>query len=90
MSCKSRWKRCLLGVKEARIGDDVWICDLRRSFCTLARKRGLAESEVMKSSGHATTAVYSRHNGADEDDAREVARVVEQGRNLGQEMVNAG
>lgn len=56
---------------------DVWVHDLRHSFCTLARRRGLAESVVMQSSGHKTRAVFDRYNLVDESDAVEVARVME-------------
>lgn len=56
---------------------DVWIHDLRHSFCTLARRRGIAESVVMQSSGHRTRAVFDRYNLVDESDARELAKVME-------------
>jgi integrase len=54
--------------------------DLRHSFCTLARRRGIAESVVMQSSGHKTRAVFDRYNLVDESDARELAKVMEAAR----------
>ena len=87
---RTEYRDAWIAAQKAAGVQGVWIHDLRRSFCTITRKRGQAESEVMESSGHTTTAVFRRYNIVDEDDARKVARVMEQGRNLGQEMVNAG
>jgi integrase len=66
----------------------VWFHDLRRSFVTQARRRGVPESVVMKMSGHRTRAVFDRYNIVEEDDLREAVRRIEAGRAvLGQDLV---
>lgn len=42
--------------------------DLRRSYVTLMRKRGVQESVVMKFSGHADAQVFRRYNIVEQDD----------------------
>jgi len=57
----------------------VWFHDLRRSFVTNARRRGVPESVVMKMSGHRTRAVFERYNIVEEDDLRDAVKRIEAG-----------
>jgi len=57
----------------------VWFHDLRRSFVTNARRRGVPESVVMRMSGHRTRAVFDRYNIVEEDDLREAVKRIEAG-----------
>src|SRR5438309_653011 len=58
----------------------VWFHDLRRSFVTNARRRGVPESVVMRMSGHRTRAVFDRYNIVEDDDLREAVKRIEAGR----------
>ena len=58
---------------------DVWFHDLRRSFVTNARRRGVPESVVMRMSGHRTRAVFDRYNIVNDDDVRMAVRQIEAG-----------
>lgn len=66
--------------QQAELVETAWVHDLRHSFCTWARPRGLAESVVMQSSGHRTRAVFDRYNLVDESHALELARRMEEAR----------
>jgi integrase len=57
----------------------VWFHDLRRSFVTNARRRGVPESVVMRMSGHRTRAVFDRYNIIEEDDLRDAVKRIEAG-----------
>lgn len=50
--------------------EGVWFHDLRRSFVTLARRRGIAASVVRRFSGHKTEAVFKRYDIVEEGDLR--------------------
>jgi len=59
--------------------DHVWFHDLRRSFVTNARRRGVAESVVMRMSGHRTRNVFDRYNIVEDKGIRNAVRVIEAG-----------
>jgi integrase len=54
--------------------------DLRRSYATLARRRGIPESVVMAQGGWRTPSVFRRYNIIDEQDVLDAARRMEQAR----------
>jgi integrase len=58
----------------------VWFHDLRRSFVTNARRYGVAESVVMRMSGHTTRAVFERYNVVAEEDLRDAVAKIEAAR----------
>jgi len=49
------------GITDAA-GREIVLHDLRRSFVTMARRRGVAETTVMKMSGHVTHMVFKRYS----------------------------
>lgn len=61
---------------------DVRFHDLRRSFVSNARRRGIPESVVMAMSGHRTRAVFARYNIVDERDLQEAAKRLQDGREM--------
>jgi integrase len=65
--------------KEAAGLPHIWFHDLRRSFVTNARKRGVPESVVMKMSGHRTRSVFARYNIIDDADLRDAVKRIELG-----------
>lgn len=71
--------------KEASL-ERVWFHDLRRSFVTNARKRGVSESVVMRMSGHRTRSVFDRYNIVDDDDLRTAVTRIEEGQRSVLEM----
>jgi integrase len=78
-------------VKRAGLPNDLWFHDLRRSFVTNARRRGVAESVVMRMSGHKTRAVFDRYNVVEDADVRRAVLLIEAGtaaeQRVGQSLV---
>jgi len=59
--------------------EGLWFHDLRRSFVTAARRRGIPESVVMRMSGHRTREVFARYNVIGDEDLRNAREVFEAG-----------
>ena len=51
--------------------------DLRHTFNTNMRKAGIAESVIMKITGHSTREMFDRYNTVDEDDTRKAVKKLE-------------
>ncbi len=66
-------------LRRAGLPTDLWFHDLRRSFVTNARRRGVAESVVMRLSGHKTRAVFDRYNVVEDADVRRAVLLIEAG-----------
>lgn len=58
-------------------GEHLWFHDLRRSFATLARRRGVSESVTQKMGGWETAEVFKRYNIIDESDIRAAAALMD-------------
>ena len=99
----TRWNQIKKAFQRARHAadlDHIRFHDLRRSFVTNARKRGLPESVIMRISGHKTRAVFERYNIVNDDDVRNAVQVIEAGQRaeleaakkkvFGSNMVNCG
>jgi integrase len=63
-----------------RDGKPPRLHDLRRSWITLARRRGIPESEIMAKSGHKDHKVFRRYSIVDENDLQRSFEVMQQGR----------
>ena len=66
-------------VKAANL-DGLWFHDLRRSFVTNARRRGIPESVIMRMTGHKTRLVFDRYNIVNEDDMRSAVQTLDAAR----------
>ena len=78
-----RWvdiKKMFNRAKKAAKMEELWFHDLRRSFVTNARKRGIPESIVMQMSGHKTREVFARYNIIVEQDLRNAIEILQRGR----------
>jgi integrase len=76
----TRWEdaRKLFVRDRRRVGlEHLWFHDLRRSFVTNARRRGVPESVVMRMSGHRTRNVFDRYNIVEDEDVRNAVKVIE-------------
>lgn len=51
----------------------LWFHDLRRSFVTRARRRGIPEAVIMRMSGHRTADVFRRYNVVEDSDVAAAA-----------------
>jgi integrase len=78
----SKWSELRRKFNKARatIGrDDLHFHDLRRSFVTNARRRGVQESVIMRMSGHRTRSVFDRYNVVDDEDVVAAVHLIEAG-----------
>jgi integrase len=76
VNIRKKWKRALKAAKM----EGTWIHDLRRSFCTNARRRDVPESVCMKLTGHKTRSVFERYNIVNDEDIEEAIHRIESGR----------
>ena len=66
------------GIKYGRFVKGGFIFhDLRHTFNTNMRKSGVAESVIMKITGHSTREMFDRYNTVDEDDTRKAVKQLE-------------
>ncbi len=78
----TRWKntqRMWDRAAEAAGLEKAWFHDLRRSFVTNARRRGVPERVAMLMSGHKTRSIFDRYNIVEEADLAEAADRMEKG-----------
>jgi integrase len=60
-------------------GEGVWLHDLRRSFVTQSRRRGVPERVIMTMTGHRTRAVFDRYNVVEDGDVDRALESIERG-----------
>lgn len=65
-------------------GEGVWLHDMRRSFVTQSRRRGVPERVIMTMTGHKTRAVFDRYNVVEDGDVDRALEQIERG--IGAEM----
>jgi len=66
------------GIKYGRSVEGGFVFhDLRHTFNTNMRKAGVAESVIMKITGHSTREMFDRYNTVDEDDTRKAVEQFE-------------
>jgi integrase len=58
-------------------GREIWLHDCRRTFVTQSRRSGIAETVVMKMTGHRTPSVFERYNIRDRGDLLRAREVLE-------------
>jgi integrase len=79
----TRWRdirKMFNKAKNAAGMPELWFHDLRRSFATEARRRGIPESVVMQMTGHKTTAIFRRYNIIERQDLREAVALFQRKR----------
>jgi integrase len=74
--------------ERAGVSTETWFHDLRRSFVTNARRRGVPESVVMRMSGHKTRAVFDRYNVVDDTDVKLAVAQIEAARRKEEELAH--
>jgi len=79
----TRWKDIRKMFNQARTAagmPELWFHDLRRSFATEARRRGIPESVVMQMTGHRTTAIFRRYNIIERQDLEQAVATFQRNR----------
>lgn len=56
---------------------DLWVHDLRRSFATRARRRGVAEKVIMRMGGWKTDSAFRRYNIVEDRDVADAAKMLD-------------
>lgn len=74
--------------ERAGVSTETWFHDLRRSFVTNARRRGVPESVVMRMSGHKTRSVFDRYNVVDDTDVKLAVAQIEAARRKEEELAH--